>query len=183
MYPKDPNTGHRVIEVVLEDYMDFFHEWDNATFRKRDMHPELAEFLDRCSEDIPIKDKLEINFCVKHENQDIDKEKVIIGSYKNYYSFYNRMKERKIKGNIIKALILVLISLVIILSYEVLVDKLTETVWNSLFLEGLIIGGWVFMWEALHVISFQVYEHVKRNNEIKRLLKAPILFAYKNCEI
>lgn len=183
LYPKNPKTGNRVIEVLLEDYMDFFHEWDNATFRKRDMHPDLAEFLDRCSEDIPIKEKIEISFCVKHDNQDIDKEKVIIESYTNYFAFYNRIKEKKIKNNIIKALVLVFISLCIILSYEIFINNLPETVWNSLFLEGLIIGGWVFMWEALHVMTFEVHEYVMRNKEIKRLLKAPVIFEYRNFEI
>jgi len=183
LYRKSSKTGNVVIDVVLEDYMNFYDEWDNASFKKRDMHSELAKFLDRCSEDIPMKENIEINFCVKHENKDESKEKMIIGSYKNYYAFYNRNKEKKIKGHLIKALLLLMISICIILSYEILTNILKESVWNSLLLEGLMIGGWVFMWEALNVITFQRHEHVMRNREIKRLLRAPIIFEYKIIEI
>lgn len=183
LYRKNDNTGNVIIDVVLEDYMNFFDEWDNASFKKRDMHPELAKFLDRCSEDIPIKENMEINFCVKHENKDEEKEKLIICSYKGYYAFYNRIKEKKIRGHLYKALLLVMTSISILLCYELLSNVLPESVWSTLLFEGMIIGGWVFLWEALHVITFHRHEHVLRNKEIKRLLRAPIIFEYKIYEI
>ena len=55
LYRKNNYTGRIIIDIALEDYHEFFHEWDNASFRKRDIHPELAQFLDLCSEDIPLK--------------------------------------------------------------------------------------------------------------------------------
>lgn len=183
LYRINSKNGNVIIDVVLEDYMDFFDNWDNASFKKRDMHPELAKFLDRCSEDIPINKRLEINFCVKHEKKDECKEKQIIGSYKNYYAFYNRIKEKKIKEHLYKALLLIFTSICILLASELLTNRLEESLWSTLLLEGLVIGGWVFMWEALHVITFQRHEHVLRNKEIKRLLRAPIIFEYKVIEL
>lgn len=52
LYRKNYNTGRIIIDIALEDYLEFFHEWDNSVFKKRDIHIELAEFLDLCSEDI-----------------------------------------------------------------------------------------------------------------------------------
>ena len=53
LYRKNPDTGRVIIDIALEDYLDFFHVWDNSVLRKRDIHSELVQFLDLCSEDIP----------------------------------------------------------------------------------------------------------------------------------
>lgn len=69
-YTKNPTTGRIIIDIALDDYIDFFHEWDNSAFKKRDINADLAEFLDICSEDIPLRKKLEIAFSVNtEENQ------------------------------------------------------------------------------------------------------------------
>ncbi|SPF50702.1 conserved hypothetical protein [Candidatus Desulfosporosinus infrequens] len=47
-----------------------------------------------------------------------------------------------------------------------------------MFLEGLLIGGWVFMWESLHIVSFESQDLLKRNKELARFLKATITFKY-----
>ena len=63
-YRKNPDTGRIIIDIALDNYLEFFHEWDNSIFKKRDINPELAEFLDLCSEDIPLRKKLEIVFSI-----------------------------------------------------------------------------------------------------------------------
>lgn len=73
LYRKNHNTGRIIIDIALDDYLDFFHEWDNSAFRKRDIHAELAQFLDLCSEDIPLRKKLEIVFSLS--NVEVCKEK------------------------------------------------------------------------------------------------------------
>ena len=179
IYPKNPKTDNNVIEIVLEDYMIFFHEWDNAVFRKRGMHPELAEFLDICSEDIPLKNKIEINFCVKQE-KDEGKEQIIVESYKNYYAFYNRIWEKKIKEHLRDALILALVSISLLSAKIVLTGVADSTLWISLVLDGLNIGGWVFMWEALNILIFRRHKVIHKYKKIKRLLEAPVIFEYPN---
>ena len=58
MYDTNIAAGAFLIEVNLKHYIDFYHEWDNARFKKRDIHPELAEFLLECSEEIPGKESV-----------------------------------------------------------------------------------------------------------------------------
>ena len=55
IYRRNKSTGRVIIDIALDDYIEFFHEWDNSTIKKRDIHPELAEFLDLCSEDISLR--------------------------------------------------------------------------------------------------------------------------------
>jgi len=46
-------------------------------------------------------------------------------------------------------------------------------------LEGVLIGAWVFMWEAIHLISFQSNEIIGGIRKYHRFLKASIIFTYK----
>lgn len=178
-YRVNPETGNYIIDIALDDYLDFFHEWDNAVFKKRDMHPELAEFLDLCSADIPVKEQFEISLAIEGECRDTKKEKTLIESYRNYYALFFRVAQKKIKSHLIKALVLAVISISFLVAYDLLSRIVLEGILTDVFLEGLMIGGWVFMWEALHVIVFQRHEHVVRRKEIQRFINAPITFDYK----
>ena len=73
LYRKNPDSGRVIIDIALEDYLVFFHEWDNSALRKRDIHSELVEFLDLCSEDIPLRKKLEIVFTLDIDEICIEK--------------------------------------------------------------------------------------------------------------
>ncbi len=175
-YRQDTKTGHIIIDVALDDYLDFFHEWDNAVFRKRDMHPELANFLDLCSADIPIRKKMKIVFWIKEQNRDEEAERQIRASYLNYYRFLERVEQKGIRKNFEQALILVFISFGLILVQVLLKKPLDETIWSQAFLEGLLIGGWVFMWEALHLMFFESRGPIRRKREIQRFIRAGIEF-------
>ena len=178
LYRENVANGNIIIEIVLDDYMHFFHQWDNAIFRKRDMHPELAAFLDICSADIPLSKKLDIQFYVKNKSRDENREKMIFESYHNYYEFFGRMEKKKTKRNFRYAFVLLLVALVLIFLHTILVESVLDRVWSEVFLEGLLIGGWVFMWESLHMVSFESQDLFRRNKELVRFLKATITFKY-----
>lgn len=126
LYRRNKDTGRIIIDIALDDYIEFFHEWDNSVFKKRDMHPELAEFLDICSEDIPLREKLEIVF-----------------------SIYGLFANHELNNIILKVL-----------------------------LESLLIGGWVFAWEAVHILFLDIIEPLHKRREAKRFLEAEISFKY-----
>ena len=143
-YRKNPHSNNYIIDIALSVYMDFFHKWDNDLFNKRDIHPELANFLDICSDEIPLRNRFEISLNIKNEEKDEEKEKMIRESYRNYYSFINRSIKKKMKELMIKTLLLAIISVCFIFSAKLLGEILVITIWTQVFLEGLMIGGWAF---------------------------------------
>jgi hypothetical protein len=176
LYRVNPENNRVVIEIAMNNYVEFFHEWDNAVFRKRDIHPELADFLDLCSEDIPIKRKLEIEFCIKNRAEDLEKEKLIVASYRNYYNSQNRLVMRNIRRLLRTSLLLFFIALGFIALHIILSTELNEHVLPRILMEGVLIGGWVFMWEALHMAIFESLDPLKRRQEFDRFLNAEIKF-------
>lgn len=180
-YRTNPETGKYIIDIGLDYYLEFFHEWDNTSFKKRDVHPELAEFIDLCAEDIPIKKGIEIHFCIAKESKDEKKEKLVRESYQHYYEFLERVEKKKIRRNYTNAALLALIGLGLILANAILVKQLPDHLWSEVALKGLYIGGYVFFWESLYNVSFGSKELIDKKMDIARLRKATLFFKYKEC--
>ncbi len=178
LYRKNEDTGRIIIDIALEDYLDFFHEWDNSAFKKRDLNADLAEFLDLCSEDIPLRKKLEIVFSLNTTEVSKEKEEMIRTSYRNYYNSLKRFESRRTKRFIRVSVILLLISLALLSAYGFLTDTRRSTIFSRVFLESLLIGGWVFAWEAVHLLFIDIIEPFRRHLEIKRFLEADLTFKY-----
>lgn len=178
LYRKNEANGNIIIDVALDKYLEFFHEWDNATFRKRDIHPELTHFLDLCSEDIPLRKTIEIQFCVKNSNISKEKENQIRTSYFNYYSSLRRLERKKAKRFLRLTGVLILASLLLLSLYVILNGKISSSIGSKVLLESLLIGGWVFTWEAIHMLCLDIIEPFNRRRELKRFLNADIGFRY-----
>lgn len=177
-YRKNPTTGRIIIDIALDDYIDFFHEWDNSAFKKRDINADLAEFLDICSEDIPLRKKLEIAFSVNTEEISKEKEELISISYRNYYNSLIRLEKRKTKRYFRLSAVLLLISTSLLFTHGLLINR-QNTIISKVFLESLLIGGWVFTWEAIHLLFIDTIEPYRRYREIKRFLEADLTFKYQ----
>lgn len=178
LYRKNSDSGRIIIDIALDDYLDFFHEWDNSIFKKRDLHSELAHFLDLCSEDIPLRKKLEIALSINSSDVSREKEELIRISYQNYYHSLNRLEGQKTKRYVKISLILLSISLILLFAYGLLIDFEANTIMGRVLLESLLIGGWVFTWEAVHILFIDIFEPFRRSREIKRFLDADISFKY-----
>lgn len=178
-YKVNKETGRCIIELALDGYHDFFHEWDNASYKRRDLHPELTSFLDMCSEDIPMKKEVEIRIEIGNESRSEAMEAQIRQSYENYYSFFIKQKKKKIKRNFRSSALLALVGIAFIFLYSLLSTDLPNSIWVDVPLKGLYIGGYVFFWEALYNGYFGSKELIYRNKELARLRRADLQFIYE----
>lgn len=178
-YKTNQETGRTVIELGLDHYNEFFHEWDNASYKRRDLHPELVSFLDLCSEEIPMKKDLEIRIQISKEPQDVQKEEQMRQSFQNYYGFFIKQKKKKINRNFRSSAMLALVGIGLIFLNALLTMDLPDKLWYEVPLKGLYIGGYVFFWEALYNGYFGSKEMLYRNKELARLRRAKLVFSYQ----
>lgn len=178
LYRKNHDTGRIIIDIALENNLEFFHAWDNSSFKKRDINAELAEFLDLCSEDIPLRKRLEITFTINTEEISKEKEEQIKISYRNYYHSLKRLEDLKTKKIVKISVILLMISLTLLTTYGFMIDNKDDSIFSSVLLESLLIGGWVFTWEAIHLLFIDILQPFRRRREIKRFLGAVLSFKY-----
>lgn len=177
IYEKNHETGDYIVEVSLDSYTDIFNEWDHASYKKRDMDPELALFIENCSLEIPFKYGINICFCLPKEVQNTEKEKIIESGFKTYYNFYTdfemkdlRYSYRKVAGYIITSFLLLSIAYILSgKSHDIFFNTLTQ---------GFTVGGWVFLWEAISFFFFKKSSKVDTIRNYERLANAPIYFRY-----
>jgi hypothetical protein len=177
IYEKNPDTGNYIIEISLDKYSDIFNEWDHASYKKRDLDPELARFLEDCSMDIPIKYGLDVCFYLPKEIQDKEKEKIIINGLKTFYSFYIHWEHRNLKESYSRIFSYILISF-LLLSLGYLINVSKDDVLLNTLMQGMNVGGWVFLWEAISLFFFKRGEVLGRVKKYKRFASSKIIFKY-----
>jgi len=180
IYEKNTTTGNYVIQVAIDKYTDIFNEWDRAPFRKRDMDPDLAIFLENCFEEIPAKQGVDICFYLPKEGKDVSREELLIAGIKTYYSFYLHQEIKILKENY-RRLFKYLLSSLSLLAVSVF---LSTSVGNNIILgtvqQGFNIGGWVFLWEVISIVVFRGREVSSEISKYQRFLNSLIYFKYGN---
>ena len=180
IYEKNATTGNYVIQVTIEKYTDIFNDWDNAPFRKRDMDPDLAIFLENCFEEIPEKHGVDICFYLPKEEKDINREESLIAGIKTYYSFYLHQEIRALNKNYQKIFKYVIASLSLLAVSVFLGKTVDKNIILGTIQQGFNIGGWVFLWEVISMVFFRGREVSSEVSKYQRFLNSLIYFKYGN---
>ena len=177
-YGIDVATGAYKIEISLDTYIDVFNEWDPAPFKNRDLDPHFEEFIKDCSADIPMKYKIELSLCLPKEQYDPQKETIIKEGIVTSFQSNIEIINKNIRGMNKNSLVYSLTALVFLISAILLEPYSINSVFFSLLLQGLFIGGWVFLWEAFNIYFF-IKGNIKNQRRVyKRLALSDIEFKY-----
>ena len=74
-----------IIDIDLAFYQELFNDWDASPFRKKDLDPELVEFLESSSDQIPKKNNVIIYFSLPQDQKNRQIEKRVLEGFRNYY--------------------------------------------------------------------------------------------------
>ena len=176
---KQNENGAYIIEVFLDKYIHAFNEWDRAYLEVRDLSPGLIHFLEKCSQDIPFKHDIEIMFAVS-ERGDLETEKLIIRGIKSGFTYKILKEKDHLSGMVKKILKYFGVSLFFLVTAFSVEPVLPDTLMANTAREGLMIGGWVFLWQAISLFSFNIGSITKKIKEYERFLMSEITFRYED---
>jgi len=175
-YNRNEKTNGVIIDIALDDQLNFYHEWDNVKFKNRDVNPDLADFLENYVKQIPSKENLEIKFYINN-NRDSDAEYGIIESFKHYYG----MEIRAVKKDMLYMYMFTVANFMLFLLLNSVYFYVGENFGDGLVaytLEiGFELGLWIFMWQAFYTIVFDRTGEKRKMKLYRRLLNAEISFA------
>jgi len=178
VYSNDEMSGAYIIEVSLNKYTEVFNEWDPAPFKLRDLDPDLLFYMEECAADIPLKYPVILDFYLPEEKFDHKKEEVIITGMENYFSFNINIISKKLFQTNRKALFDAVIGFSFLAGAWILEPVVVKRAFLKILLEGLFIGGWVFLWEAFYTFFFENSAVYQKRKQYRRFLKASIRFKY-----
>lgn len=156
VYALNPSTNSYIIEIALDRYTDIFDEWDPAPFKRRSIDPDLELYLEVSSEEIPLRYPVELCFKVLNGNRDEKMEGEAKNGLSNSFVFKMYLLKKDLKKSNVQILRWIIYGFVFLWVGTAFPDQWTSKRLLSLLAEALVIGGWVFLWEAVSLFFSQI---------------------------
>ncbi len=164
------------IQVAVNQYDELFNRLDPTPLHQRDLAPDLMAFLKECSEEIPFRYQINLLINVSQENRDSLVERKVLEGFRHYFLYEINVISDQLRHTRRRALKYVLVSFLSITSAALLRGLLEENLIMNYLREGLTIGGWVFLWEAISVSFIQSDPINRLKTHLRRLQQADIRF-------
>ncbi len=176
-YQKDADGKYR-IPVRLKKYEDIYSDWDPSPFKRRDIEEDFIEYIWDSALDIPLKEDFVVVFLVNEELRDNKKESQLLKALNNHFNYSLSKLQRVYFEEKKKSLRYLVIGIIFaIVAYSNFFEGVG--IWNKVFEEGIIIGTWVFFWEAFYDYFIECQSTRQELKLIKKFLKTEYLFLNK----
>lgn len=183
LYNFNKENNAYLIEVSLDNYEEVYDDWDPSPFKKRDIEDEFNDFIVNSSEDIPSSYNIEIVLYLSKNKKDEKKESYLISAYKNFYNYkLERLNKQKqaLTNNTISHLFFSFALLSLYFFWEIFSEGKGEFFISFPLKEGIMIGGWVFLWEVFTNIFIKRKEFQNEYKKYQRLAQANLKFLYSD---
>ena len=177
IYPYDPHTRTFTIPTRVANYNEFFNPLDPSPAPARDLTPELVEYLNQCSIEIPAQYGLIIRLQVENAPQSPQHEQDCISSLRTFYQhnvFVVQAHIQRMRSRALKFLLISFLCLAVTILGE---GWVSAGFVGNLLQEALLIGGWVFMWEAVTLNFIEMDSYSQEIIRFRRLIAAKVTFS------
>lgn len=175
IYRYDSTTGTYAIDIRLPDYDYAFSQWTHAWEEVPEANPGLVQYLKDCSDDIPFQAPIEIVFGMEVSRDPI-KEERLTDSIRKYFRYELFIERRKIRRLLARVTQYMAVSFFLLTGGLLLEAFIADHLLLRVLHQGLFVGGWVFLWEAIHQFSFQQSSLRRTVADYRRFLEAKIRF-------
>ena len=86
-YRYDEQSRSFHIDIRIDDYRDLYNEGDYAPVKRRDLDQGLLQFLNDCSEEVPLKYGFIINFYLPAKMKNSAREARSIEGLRNFFDY------------------------------------------------------------------------------------------------
>ena len=175
IYRWEPESGVYTIDVRLPDYSHAFSQWSHAWEEVPEVDPGLVQYLKECSDDIPFAAPISIVFGIR-QPRDYQLESQLIESVRKYFRYELFIERRRLRRLLQRVASLVALALVLLAASSFFSAFTSGRLLAATANQGLTVGGWVFLWEAIHQLSFQRSTIRRTIADYERFLSAQIGF-------
>ncbi len=177
-YPYDSENNSFTIRISVEDYFSLFNVLDPTPFSIRDLSPDVIDFLNTCSNDIPLKYAVKLEINIGNCQKDDKLEQEIQQGFKHYFDYIVNIEQEKIRRSRSRMGKYVLMSFFFITCSALLSRITAENFMVNFLREGCLIGGWVFLWQAFDMNFIRMDEIKDALKQYMRLASAKVTFSY-----
>jgi hypothetical protein len=176
IYAIDKANDAYMIEVALDQYTDIFSEWDPAPFKRRELDSDLRLYLEGSSDEIPFRYPIEICFTVPPGTRAPAMEEEIRQGLKNSLNFRLYLLKKQVRLTNVRTVRYVLAGFGTLWVARLLAEVAEANDLLAVATEGLFIGGWVFLWEAVSLFFFSNRDLYAEYRTYQRFRQSPVIF-------
>ncbi len=176
LYNQNPETNAYLIEVSLDDYSELFNGWDASQLRKKGLEPELMDYLEQASSDIPIHESTELCFYLPKALRNEEAEQKSIKAIANNFKVEMAMIDKQLNKNYRRLASYIVLAILFLTGAYVLRNVSEISLLVNIMVEGLFIGGWFLLWETFSLFFFDTHEIKVRRKIFDRYLNSLIYF-------
>ena len=168
------DEGEIVIKISATKVEDLYNEYDKkSSFSKKDLDQELVEYIIDSVNEIG-KESFHIQFYLEEK---IDKElqEKVRNSIQHYFSYLQDLEKKKMTEQIKNSFIFILIGL--FFTTFALLSADSESFFVKILSEGILVAGWVSLWEALATLLVKWLPLTKRLKLYKRVYSCDVTFS------
>lgn len=173
-------TLHYIVNLRVHKYNDIFDNLDNSPLKARNINKNIQLYLQDSFANIPNKNSINIIFHITGEEKNELKEEAIILAIQRCCLKRLKSKRTDLRSSNIDTVIYVLTSVLLLsIGFDLETIFIDRTVLFNTLLEGVNIGGWIFLWEAISKLFFKSKDINNEIQEVHRILKSNVSFTYE----
>ena len=177
LYTYNSRKDEYEISLSLRNYEEIYNPFDYSQYKKRDMDEDFLDYIYDSSLDIPLKHKIKLLFHLKKEEYEEEKSKSLKNAIKNNYVWRKKSIENKLKEKYKECILLFGVGIVFLFLAFVIMPLIeSESNFINLFGESISIIGWVFVWDLVEILSFEVTKLHKKRRYLNRLINSKVEF-------
>lgn len=153
--------------------MQLFDSFDPAPFHERDLDLDAEEYIYNAIDEFPLNKSLEIMIYIPPSEFSPDIERDLIRAIRNHFSYKKLLADLELRRLLYRGRInfaIALIFLFLCLLTIRLLSTFQESLLNTLFSEGLLIIGWVAMWEPIHIFLYGWWPIIHKRNIYQKII-------------
>jgi hypothetical protein len=178
LYIFDEQTRTFVIPVSVARFANLFNPLDPSPSHKRDLSLDLADYLRQCSDEIPLKYAAALMLTIAGDAPDARQEQSCADGIRNFYRREAALVLSEIQRRRRGSLKYVLISFSSLSLSIFMRDWRGLNLFADYAIEALIIGAWIFLWQAVSVNFIEMEAFWDTHRKYKRLTEAKVSFEY-----
>jgi len=171
------HAGKLVIEIELNSPKQLFDSFDPAPFHEKELDPDAEEYIYNAVDEFPLKKSLEILIHLPPAEVSAEIEDNLKKAIRNHFSYKKLLTEIELKRLLYQGrrnLMIALIFLFLCLLTIRLLSAFEESLMITLFSEGLLIIGWVAMWEPIYIFLYGWWPIVHRRNIYQKIINMDV---------
>ncbi len=171
-YDKDENAKI-ILNIASQKVSDIYNEFDKASsFTKKDLDEELVTYIIESVKEIGSED-FSLKFCFEETIDSKSKNKVA-HSIKTFFNYLQVLEKELMREQIKNAFIFMAIGIFFVAL--AITFKTNEGLVNEVISEGMMVAGWVSLWEALATFLIKWLPLTKKLKLFKKIADAPVMF-------